>query len=214
MSRRAARRRPVRSLEEYRSRGGGRGVRGGGRGWRGRRRRRGHRQRAAGRGGGGFPTGRKWTGIRDAGPGRRFAVCNAAEGEPGTFKDRALLRHDPYRVLEGLAIASFAVGAEAAYIATKARLRAGGRAAGRPPSPRCAGARAVRRPDHRPGARARRVPLRRGEGAARGDRGPRPAPPAAAALRARAVRHRRADRLAVGRRAAPSGRRASRTRRW
>ena len=56
-----------------------------------------------------------------AGPGRRFAVCNAAEGEPGTFKDRALLRHDPYRVLEGLAIASFAVGAEAAYIATKAR---------------------------------------------------------------------------------------------
>ena len=48
-------------------------------------------------------------------------MCNAAEGEPGTFKDRALLRHDPYRVLEGLAIASFAVGAEAAYIATKAR---------------------------------------------------------------------------------------------
>ena len=74
-----------------------------------------------GRGGGGFPTGRKWQGIRDAGPGRRFAVCNAAEGEPGTFKDRALLRHDPYRVLEGLAIASFAVGAERAYIATKAR---------------------------------------------------------------------------------------------
>ena len=74
-----------------------------------------------GRGGGGFPTGRKWQGIRDAGPGRRFAVCNAAEGEPGTFKDRALLRHDPYRVLEGLAIASFCVGAEASYIATKAR---------------------------------------------------------------------------------------------
>ena len=112
---------PVSSLEEYRARGGGEafaaavaagedavvgviadsGLRG--------------------RGGGGFPTGRKWTGIRDAGPGRRFAVCNAAEGEPGTFKDRALIRHDPYRVLEGLAIASFAVGAEAAYIATKER---------------------------------------------------------------------------------------------
>jgi NADH:ubiquinone oxidoreductase subunit F (NADH-binding) len=73
-----------------------------------------------GRGGGGFPTGRKWAGIRAAGPGRRFAVCNAAEGEPGTFKDRALLRHDPYRVLEGLAVAGYAVGAEAAYIATKA----------------------------------------------------------------------------------------------
>jgi NADH:ubiquinone oxidoreductase subunit F (NADH-binding) len=73
-----------------------------------------------GRGGGGFPTGQKWAGIRAAGPGRRFAVCNAAEGEPGTFKDRALLRHNPYRVLEGLAIAGYAVGAEAAYIATKA----------------------------------------------------------------------------------------------
>ena len=54
-----------------------------------------------GRGGGGFPTGRKWAGIRAAGPGRRFAVCNAAEGEPGTFKDRALLRHDPYRRARG-----------------------------------------------------------------------------------------------------------------
>ena len=73
-----------------------------------------------GRGGSGFATGRKWAGIRDAGPGRRFAVGNAAEGEPGTFKDRALLRHDPYQVLEGLAVAVLAVGAEAAYVATKA----------------------------------------------------------------------------------------------
>src|SRR5690606_19551738 len=111
---------PVESLSEYRARGGGAafaaatqvdpaalvdtltasGLRG--------------------RGGGGFPTGRKWQGIREAGPGRRFAVCNAAEGEPGTFKDRALLRHNPYRVLEGLAIAADVVGAEAADIATKA----------------------------------------------------------------------------------------------
>ena len=73
-----------------------------------------------GRGGGAFPVGKKWAGIRAAGPGRRYAVCNAAEGEPGTFKDRTLLRHNPYRVLEGLAIAAHAVGAEAAYIATKA----------------------------------------------------------------------------------------------
>ena len=73
-----------------------------------------------GRGGAGFPVGKKWAGIRAAGPGRRFAVCNAAEGEPGTFKDRTLLRHNPYRVLEGLAIAAHAIGAEAAYIATKA----------------------------------------------------------------------------------------------
>ncbi len=73
-----------------------------------------------GRGGGGFPTGRKWAGVRGGGSGRRFAVCNAAEGEPGTFKDRTLLRPDPYKVLEGLCIAAYAVGAEAAYIATKA----------------------------------------------------------------------------------------------
>jgi NADH-quinone oxidoreductase subunit F len=79
--------------------------------------------RLRGRGGGGFPTGRKWRGIREAGPGRRFAVCNAAEGEPGTFKDRALLRHDPYSVLEGLAIAAITVDAEAAYIATKESYR-------------------------------------------------------------------------------------------
>ena len=74
-----------------------------------------------GRGGGGFPAGQKWAGIRDAGAGRRFVVCNAAEGEPGTFKDRALLRHNPYQVLEGLAIAAFVLGAGAAYIATKKR---------------------------------------------------------------------------------------------
>jgi NADH-quinone oxidoreductase subunit F len=79
-----------------------------------------HLSRLRGRGGGGFPTGRKWTGIRGAAPGRRFAVCNAAEGEPGTFKDRALLRHDPYSVIEGLAIATATVEAEAVYIGTKA----------------------------------------------------------------------------------------------
>jgi NADH-quinone oxidoreductase subunit F len=73
-----------------------------------------------GRGGGGFPTGQKWAGIRDAGPGLRFVVCNAAEGEPGTFKDRALLRHNPYQVLEGLAIAARTLGASGAYVAIKA----------------------------------------------------------------------------------------------
>ncbi|MGK2948422.1 MAG: NADH-ubiquinone oxidoreductase-F iron-sulfur binding region domain-containing protein [Acidimicrobiales bacterium] len=112
---------PVRDLDDYRSRGGGQAfasaVRVGEETVIGEIDASGLR----GRGGGGFPTGRKWAGIRSAGVGRRFAVCNAAEGEPGTFKDRALLRHDPYRVLEGLAIASFAIGAEAAYIATKAR---------------------------------------------------------------------------------------------
>ncbi|HWC11926.1 MAG TPA: hypothetical protein VG455_11955, partial [Acidimicrobiales bacterium] len=74
-----------------------------------------------GRGGGGFPTGRKWAGVV-ASPGtHRYAVCNAAEGEPATFKDRALLRANPYQLVEGLAVAAFAVGAREAYIGVKER---------------------------------------------------------------------------------------------
>ena len=72
-----------------------------------------------GRGGGGFPTGAKWASIRSAGGGRHYVVANGAEGEPATFKDRALMRHDPYRVIEGVAIAALAVGATEAYVATK-----------------------------------------------------------------------------------------------
>jgi NADH-quinone oxidoreductase subunit F len=72
-----------------------------------------------GRGGAGFPTGEKWRAVRAVGAGPRFAVCNAAEGEPATFKDRLLLRTNPYQVLEGLAIAAYAVGAERAYIGLK-----------------------------------------------------------------------------------------------
>ena len=67
-----------------------------------------------GRGGAGFPTGEKWRAVRGVGAGPRFVVCNAAEGEPATFKDRLLLRTNPYQVLEGLAIAAYAVGAERA----------------------------------------------------------------------------------------------------
>ena len=59
-----------------------------------------------GRGGAGFPTGRKWRSVRDGGEGRRYVVANGAEGEPATFKDRLLMRRDPYRVLEGAAIAA------------------------------------------------------------------------------------------------------------
>jgi NADH-quinone oxidoreductase subunit F len=73
-----------------------------------------------GRGGAGFPTGRKWAAVAMA-PGAHYVVCNGAEGEPGTFKDRALMRNNPYQALEGLAIAAYAVGARAAYIAVKAR---------------------------------------------------------------------------------------------
>src|SRR5438874_8929204 len=73
-----------------------------------------------GRGGAGFPTGRKWRSVVSAGPGRRFVVCNAAEGEPATFKDRALMRANPYQLLEGVLIAAFAVQAREAYICVKA----------------------------------------------------------------------------------------------
>ncbi len=72
-----------------------------------------------GRGGAGFATGRKWASVRNTGSGSRFVVVNAAEGEPATFKDRTLVRRDPYRVIEGAAIAAFAVGAGTIFVATK-----------------------------------------------------------------------------------------------
>ncbi len=75
-----------------------------------------------GRGGAGFPTGRKWASIRAGGPevGERYVVANGAEGEPGTFKDRMLMRRNPYQVVEGVAVAAAAVEAAGAYIAVKA----------------------------------------------------------------------------------------------
>jgi NADH:ubiquinone oxidoreductase subunit F (NADH-binding) len=72
-----------------------------------------------GRGGAGFPTGIKWQGMQEEEL-PRYLVCNAAEGEPGTFKDRLLMRRDPYQLIEGVAIAALAIGADAAFIATKA----------------------------------------------------------------------------------------------
>src|ERR671918_1770174 len=72
-----------------------------------------------GRGGAGFPTGRKWLTVRTTGTGPRYVVCNAAESEPATFKDRLLIRRNPYRVLDGLGIAAHAVGAERAYLGLK-----------------------------------------------------------------------------------------------
>ena len=72
-----------------------------------------------GRGGAGFPTGAKWASVRSAGGGTHYAVANGAEGEPATFKDRTLMRADPYRVIEGLAIAAFCVDAPAAYLGVK-----------------------------------------------------------------------------------------------
>lgn len=75
-----------------------------------------------GRGGAGFPTGTKWqTVVANRPPGERLTVIvNAAEGEPGTWKDHAILRADPYRVLEGALIAALIVGADRVVVATKA----------------------------------------------------------------------------------------------
>jgi NADH-quinone oxidoreductase subunit F len=72
-----------------------------------------------GRGGAGFPTGAKWASVRAATGGTHYAVANGAEGEPATFKDRVLMRSDPYRIVEGLAVAAFCVDAAAAYIGVK-----------------------------------------------------------------------------------------------
>jgi len=72
------------------------------------------------RGGGGYSTGRKWAGIAAQSSDRRFLVCNGAEGEPGTFKDRALVRANPYQLVEGLIIAGFAIGAAEAFVCLKA----------------------------------------------------------------------------------------------
>ena len=156
-----------------------------------------------GRGGAGFPTGRKWPSVRDGGAGQRFVVANGAEGEPATFKDRTLMRRDPYRIVEGAAIAAFAVGAGTVYLATKRSYAPRGRgAAPRRRRAQRAGPAAGAQRQHR--RRSRRLPLRRGEGAARGHRGPRPAAAPAAAVRARPVRHRLADRLG-GRIAARGG---------
>ena len=70
----------------------------------------------AGRGGAGFPTGRKWSAVADASGDPKTIVCNADEGEPGCFKDRVLLDHDPHAVIEGMALAAFATGATRGFI--------------------------------------------------------------------------------------------------
>jgi NADH:ubiquinone oxidoreductase subunit F (NADH-binding) len=72
-----------------------------------------------GRGGGGFLTGAKWSSVQAAGGGRHYVVANGAEGEPATFKDRMLMRRDPYRIIEGASIAALAVGAGEVFVATK-----------------------------------------------------------------------------------------------
>ncbi|HOC26458.1 MAG TPA: NADH-quinone oxidoreductase subunit F, partial [bacterium] len=69
-----------------------------------------------GRGGAGFPTGMKWSFVPRDSEKPKYLVCNADESEPGTFKDRYLVEHEPHMLLEGIAIASFAINAHSAYI--------------------------------------------------------------------------------------------------
>jgi NADH-quinone oxidoreductase subunit F len=68
-----------------------------------------------GRGGAGFPTGLKWSFMPRQFPGQKYLVCNSDEGEPGTFKDRDILRYNPHIVIEGMAIAAYAMGISAGY---------------------------------------------------------------------------------------------------
>ena len=73
-----------------------------------------------GRGGGGFPTGKKWQFARDSKGEPKYLICNADEGDPGAFMDRALLEGDPHRVVEGMIVAAYGIGASRGYIYCRA----------------------------------------------------------------------------------------------
>ena len=150
-----------------------------------------------GRGGAAFPTGRKWEAVAAHPTRPHYLICNADESEPGTFKDRVLLEHDPFSVIESMTIAGFATGCEHGYLYLRGEYPlAWERLVGR--RHRGAGARLPRpghlRPRHQLRHRAAqgrgRVHLRRGDGALQLDRGlsRRAAQQAAVPDRARAVR--------------------------
>ncbi len=73
-----------------------------------------------GRGGGGYPTGLKWSTVAKMPGDQKYVICNADEGDPGAFMDRAVLESDPHRVLEGMAIAAYAVGASKGFVYIRA----------------------------------------------------------------------------------------------
>ena len=73
-----------------------------------------------GRGGGGFPTGKKWEQVKSAKGDQKYVVCNGDEGDPGAFMDRSIMEGDPHRMLEGMIIAGVAVGATEGYIYVRA----------------------------------------------------------------------------------------------
>ena len=73
-----------------------------------------------GRGGGGFPTGLKWKLARKSQSDKKFVICNADEGDPGAFMDRSVLEGDPHTVIEGMAIAGYAIGSDQGYVYVRA----------------------------------------------------------------------------------------------
>jgi len=73
-----------------------------------------------GRGGGGFPTGRKWESSRNAKEKRKYIICNGDEGDPGAYMDRSILEGNPHSVIEGMLIGAFAVGSNTGYIYVRA----------------------------------------------------------------------------------------------
>ena len=73
-----------------------------------------------GRGGGGFPTGKKWAQVKAQKAEQKYVVCNGDEGDPGAFMDRSIMEGDPHRMLEGMMIAAVACGATEGYIYVRA----------------------------------------------------------------------------------------------
>ena len=73
-----------------------------------------------GRGGGGFPTGRKWKQVAGQAEQTRYVVCNGDEGDPGAFMDGSVMEGDPYKLLEGMMIAGYAVSSQEGYIYVRA----------------------------------------------------------------------------------------------
>ncbi len=73
-----------------------------------------------GRGGAGYPTGLKWATVAKTHSAKKYVICNADEGDPGAFMDRSVLESDPHRVLEGMSLAAYAVGADQGYIYVRA----------------------------------------------------------------------------------------------
>jgi NADH:ubiquinone oxidoreductase, NADH-binding (51 kD) subunit len=73
-----------------------------------------------GRGGGGYPTGRKWRSCRNAPGDRRYVICNADEGDPGAYMDRGLLEGNPHAIIEGMIIGAYAIGSQEGYVYVRA----------------------------------------------------------------------------------------------